>query len=352
MDVPMIDRRIPTLDGMRAIAILIVVSAHASHLRFINGLGHMGVMIFFALSGYLITSRLLDEYRTNGRISLRDFYLRRAFRILPPAVTYLAVVGLLTALGVVICNVSAIWGALLFYVNYQDVAGMAGTAWRVGHFWSLSVEEHFYLIWPSLLIFFGVLAGWRTAAALAVTLLLWRLGDNHFHIVSAPYLHEQFYRTDLIADTLLWGCCVAFVKARSNAVVSTGVAIVSAILLALMTMGISGKIGYLLQSMHFIPAVFLWAVVSCPAAPIGRFLELAPMRFIGNLSYSLYIWQQLFLGGQGQQLPVTLGVAAAFACAYLSYRFIEQPSIALGRGVVRRFRDRKRLAAAPQENPR
>jgi peptidoglycan/LPS O-acetylase OafA/YrhL len=60
------------------------------------------------------------------------------------------------------------------------------------------------------------------------------------------------------------------------------------------------------------------------------------MRFIGNLSYSLYIWQQLFLGGQGQQLPVTLGVAAAFACAYLSYRFIEQPSIALGRGVVPR----------------
>jgi peptidoglycan/LPS O-acetylase OafA/YrhL len=95
-------------------------------------------MIFFALSGFLITTRLLEEYRKNGRISLRDFYLRRAFRILPPALLYLAVLSVLVALGVVICSSQMIVGALFFYANYVDPVGDLG--WRAGHFWSLSME--------------------------------------------------------------------------------------------------------------------------------------------------------------------------------------------------------------------
>jgi peptidoglycan/LPS O-acetylase OafA/YrhL len=292
----------------------------------------MGVMIFFALSGYLITTRLLDEHRKNGRISLRDFYLRRAFRILPPALTYLGVVTLLASLGVIVCSWSSISGALLFYINYLNEPGY------VGHFWSLSVEEHFYLFWPGLLVLFGVVAGWRTAAAFAVALALWRIGDTHFHIVAralnAPYLQGNEYRTDLTADALLWGCVLAFVKARSSAAVSTSVAIVTAILMVWIELGVPGaptKLGYLAQSAHFLPALLLWAVVSCPGAPIGRLLELRATRFIGNLSYSLYIWQQLFLRGPGQKLPVLIGLAAAFACAYLSYRYIEQPAIRWGK---------------------
>ena len=328
--------RIPTLDGLRAVAILIVIVSHTDdHHGALAKLGHVGVMIFFALSGYLITSRLLDEFRKNGRISLRNFYLRRAFRILPPAVTYLTVVTLLTALGVIVCNPSAIRAALLFYINYIDGTGY------VGHFWSLSVEEHFYLIWPCLLIWFGVLAGWRTAAALAIMILLWRLGDNHFHIISqifnAPHLQQYNYRTDLIADTLLWGCCLAFVKVRLSAAVSTVGALISSVLLVWMVLGIPGaspRIDYFIQNMHFLPALLLCAIVSCPDAPIGRLLDLAPMRFLGNLSYSLYIWQQLFLAGPGPKLPVAFGITAAFACAYLSYRFIEQPSIRLGKRVI------------------
>src|SRR5579859_7269324 len=105
--------RIPTLDGLRAVAILIVMVAHVFHdnVRLL-ALGHMGVLIFFALSGYLITTRLLAEYRSSGRISLRDFYLRRAFRILPPALAYLGVVSVLSALGLVICGAPAVRSAL------------------------------------------------------------------------------------------------------------------------------------------------------------------------------------------------------------------------------------------------
>jgi peptidoglycan/LPS O-acetylase OafA/YrhL len=338
--------RIPTLDGLRAVAILLVLLSHAIDRERFPGLtemGHVGVMIFFALSGYLITSRLLDEYRATGGISLRNFYVRRAFRILPPAILFLAVLWLLTLTGLVECTTSSIRSALLLYTNYIDVGSLG---WRAGHFWSLSVEEHFYLVWPSLLIFFGVLTGWRTAVAVAVVMALWRIGDNRFHILAtvfnAPYLQGYVYRTDLIADTLFWGCALAFVRQlRLGAPLSTAAAAATMTLMVLFALeihvpGMPRNIDYSIPFMHALPAVLLCAVVSCPAAPIGRLLEMGPMRFVGNLSYSLYIWQQLFLGGPGTRLPAPLGLAAAFTCAYLSFRFVEQPCIRFGRQWITR----------------
>lgn len=344
--------RIPTLDGLRALAILIVIVSHASHGEgALDGLGHMGVMIFFALSGYLITTRLLDEYRLKGHISLRDFYLRRAFRILPPALTYLAVVALLSALGIVICSGSALRSALFFYANYIE-GGDA--SWRVIHFWSLSVEEHFYLLWPVLLIGFGVWRGWKTAVGLAVMIILWRAADHHyqilFRIFHDPHLKWNFSGTDVIADSLLWGCCLAFFKPRLAPAVSTVATILSAALLAVYTMGIRlpltpHNVEFVTTVMHVLPALMLGAILACPAAPIGRLLELAPLRYVGLLSYSLYIWQQLFLGGPGLKLPLPLAIGAAFACAYMSYRFIEQPCIRLGRRLISKRGENAKVAA-------
>jgi peptidoglycan/LPS O-acetylase OafA/YrhL len=340
--------RIPTLDGLRAVAILVVMLSHANHGdERIAQLGHMGVLIFFALSGYLITTRLLAEYQSTGRVSLRDFYLRRAFRILPPAVTYLAILWLLTLTGIVVCSASAIRAALFFYVNYIDVGDLG---WRAGHFWSLSVEEHFYALWPLLLLGFGVVRGARTAIAAAAVILVWRPIDHHFHILAQvfhnPHLIQDLYGTDVIADALLWGCALAFFKLRSGATVSTVIALVSVTLLALISAGVRlpfppHNAEYLFAETHFLPAMLLAAIVSCPTAPIGRFLETAPMRFIGHLSYSLYIWQQLFLGGPGPKLSLGLGLLGAFICAYASYRWIERPAIAAGR----RFIQRRKVAA-------
>jgi peptidoglycan/LPS O-acetylase OafA/YrhL len=343
-------KHIPTLDGLRAVAILFVIAAHVfqgnPHLA---DLGHMGVLIFFALSGYLITSRLLSEYRKNGRISLRDFYLRRVFRILPPALTYLAVLAILSALGIVVCNGAVIRSALFFYTNYIHV-GPDG--WMAGHFWSLSVEEHFYAFWPLLLIVFGIKTGWRTASALVIGICLWRIGDYRFNILAqvfhTPTLQWAPARTDLIADTLLWGCLLAFTAFETSKAVSTAIALGSAVLLALVCVGVHipftpHNSAYIVPIEHLLPSIFVGAVVSCPSSLIGRLLELAPMRLIGHLSYSLYVWQQIFLWGpNGPRMPAILGIAAAFTCAYLSYQFIEQPSIAFGRRVV------SRLSAEPK----
>jgi peptidoglycan/LPS O-acetylase OafA/YrhL len=334
--------RIPTLDGLRAAAIVIVMVSHVfqDNKKF-AALGHMGVLIFFALSGYLITTRLLVEYRSSGRISLRNFYLRRAFRILPPAAVYLGILSVLSALGIVICSGPVILSALLFYTNYIDIVP---TGWMAGHFWSLSVEEHFYMFWPLLLIVFGVRTGWRTAIALVFAILLWRLADFRFHILASalhePYLQWFPFRTDLIADALLWGCCLAFLSLKTGRVVSTVAALGSACLLVLLCQGVRlpfppHNAAYLALIEHLLPALIVGAIVACPTAPIGRLLELTPVRFIGNLSYSLYIWQQMFLWGPGgQHMSAPLGIAAAFVCAYLSYRFIEQPCIRFGKRFI------------------
>jgi peptidoglycan/LPS O-acetylase OafA/YrhL len=333
---------IPTLDGMRSVAILMVMVSHGiDRERFpdIAHLGYAGVLIFFAISGYLITTRLVDEYKAMGRISLRDFYIRRAFRILPPATLFLVVLWVLSLTGLVVCSVPVIRSALFFYTNYLVVGPMG---WRAGHFWSLSVEEHFYLLWPCLLIFFGARTGWRTALALIAMLCAWRILDTHHHIL--PILNSG--RTDLIADALLWGCVLAFFKFNLSRWLSTLVAVGSAALLAGYAMGVRlpfppHNTDYTVPIMMLLPAVLLGAIVSCPSAPIGRFLELAPIRYIGRLSYSLYIWQQLFLGGPGPRLPLVFAIAAAFACAYLSYRFVEKPCIRFGK----RFTARQALVA-------
>jgi peptidoglycan/LPS O-acetylase OafA/YrhL len=298
----------------------------------------MGVLIFFALSGYLITTRLLVEYRSNGRISLRDFYLRRAFRILPPGLVYLCILSLLSVLGIAICSGPAIRSALFFYTNYIDVGP---NGWRAGHFWSLSVEEHFYLLWPCLLLAFGVRTGWRTAIGLVSAIFLWRIADYHQQIL-ARLIHDPFlqwfqFRTDLIADALLWGCCLAFFTLKRGPVVSSVIAVSSAALLALLCADIRlpfppHNISLIMPIEHLLPAILVGAVVSCPTAPLGRLLELAPMRFIGHLSYSLYIWQQLFLFGP--RVPLLLGMPSAFACAYLSYRFVEQPCMRMGKRFI------------------
>jgi peptidoglycan/LPS O-acetylase OafA/YrhL len=343
--------RIPALDGLRAIAILLVIASHAiDHQKFaalaLGGIA--GVMIFFALSGYLITTRLLAEYEKTGTISLRNFYLRRAFRILPPAITFLCVVWVLSRLGIVECDGRSLLSAMFFFSNYMDLREMA---WRVGHFWSLSVEEHFYLIWPFLLITFGVLKGWRTAAALAVAVCLWRMIDTHYQIAAtafhSPYLEGLAFRTDLIADTLLWGCCLAFCRFTVGPVLSTLVVLVSIVLLVLFYAGVTDSLvahNHIESFMHIVPAILLAALVACPQGPVGMILDAPQMQFIGRLSYSLYIWQQLFLGGHGPRLPLPLALAAAFACAYLSYRFVEQPCIRYGRQLIAK----RPLTAAPE----
>ena len=151
---------IKTLDGWRTIAVGAVILYHAKaitigplHLEKIQGFGDRGVQLFFAISGILICSRLLEEQRLHGKISLTGFYIRRVFRIQPAAIAFLGTVGILTLIGMLHPTLPASLSSLFCYRNFYEAANSAVSPddRYTAHFWSLAVEEHFYLLLPSLL---------------------------------------------------------------------------------------------------------------------------------------------------------------------------------------------------------
>src|ERR1700728_1401265 len=168
-------RSIPSLDGLRAISILLVVVAHSSEnfsrwIKLPLGtyllFGHLGVSVFFVISGFLITSLLLKEWNATGTVGLKRFYVRRAFRIFPPFYLYLGIILVLVLAGVFHTSLRAFFFAAIYCTDYYLGPG----SWFVGlqHIWSLSVEEQFYLLWPAALL----LLGKRKAVYLAGFLIL------------------------------------------------------------------------------------------------------------------------------------------------------------------------------------
>lgn len=344
---------IPTLDGWRAIAILSVIIHHATVSFFYpsgpyaNGralwlsrlLGDKGVEIFFAISGFLICTRLLQEHRKTDRISLKSFYLRRAIRILPPYFLYLAILGVIAALGVIQVEPIEWWSCAFFFRNYIPGPTPPFTGWYTGHFWSLSIEEHFYLFWPLMLVVCGNKRARSAVVVLAFLVMVWRVLDGRFEWVKLGYIG---HRTDTRLDGLLWGCWVALLldvpayKERITRWFSTWawLGVIAALL---------GVI-WLSPTLADIVAPFLlpWLLVGTvlhPATPFSRALELAPLRWVGKISYSLYLWQQLFvMGSMKVERPFPMGwlhelplnILAAFACAAASYYLIERPTIQLG----------------------
>lgn len=332
--------RIPSLDGWRAVAILAVIAAHvrdaalpvnqANKLQLmLMGLGHKGVEIFFCLSGFLITTKLLEETERTASISLRNFYHRRCFRILPAQYVYLFTLFLLMSLGYVRIGPADFASSLLFFRNSMD--GSHYTA----HFWSLAIEEQFYFVWPFLLLRLGV-NRWKVFAPLAALLLeLWHMADLHFHLTSFP---GGDFRTDYNADALLWGCCLALWAAFIRAKVPTAFAG----WLGAMALPASAAL-YVLHA----PAREMWepmlfsvaiaGTIFAPEFAIGRFLEFRALTLIGLWSYSLYLWQQLFFPpfgfprilGISQRLPFS--IFFLFLTAIGSYYLIEQPMIGLGK---------------------
>src|SRR5262245_3522199 len=205
--------RVPSLDGLRAVSIALVIIEHASmtagfpqHTVQLGALGHLGVSMFFAISGFLITMLLARERRHTGSISLLGFYRRRALRILPAYFCFVFGVFILTRLDVLALR-GAEWTALLTYtVNY-----LKDPTWDIGHVWSLSVEEQFYLVWPLLLVLVPLnRAFWVVLAYLAVAPVvrvgIWLFFRGHLQVI------EDF--TPLRLDAIASGCFLALLASR------------------------------------------------------------------------------------------------------------------------------------------
>ena len=307
----------PELDGLRGIAILIVLGAHTGVPGFADGGGGAGVTLFFVLSGYLITSLLLAEKAKTGRVDLRAFYIRRALRLFPAlaatlvVVTFLAVAGLMPqAAKEGVDYRVVVLGVICYVVNWVAVAGQS--IGMLGHAWSLAVEEQFYIVWPTLLLL-GLRLG-RTP--LVLVLLLLAFLDTPYRLLldlNGGFMHV-FVGTDSRGDALLLGCVLALLETRWHPVVGWA-GVLGVLAVAALWPGDPG----LGAQLMFIPAAAIVSTLAVAGCPV--ILAWRPLAFIGKISYGLYLWHGLVIWWA---LPWPVAVPLSIAIACVSYFVLEQ----------------------------
>ncbi|MFI5956119.1 acyltransferase family protein [Cryptosporangium sp. NPDC051539] len=337
-------RYFPALDGLRAISVLLVLTFHTQDRLWAPAHGHLGVTVFFVISGYLITTLLLREDERDGRVSLGGFYVRRAFRILPLYYVSLALFSLLVLAG--LADYTGDYGhRFLLFVTYLNEFSGHGT---FGHSWSLGVEEKFYLVWPLLAFVVPVLA--RRRAVVGVVLAV---------VTSVAGIVDRDSYLALYGPILL-GCVLAIAmdSRRGFGVVAwlarpaCSVLLCAATVAALVLDTDPGPV-------HVVFALFVALLM--PSVLIGRraawgWLTTAPMRYVGQRSYGVYLIHPLVMSAIDLVLPsdgrpatgvAAVGVAVvrlagmvagALVFAEVLYRTVERPMIGLGHRLAGRVK--------------
>jgi peptidoglycan/LPS O-acetylase OafA/YrhL len=339
--------RIPYLDGLRAYSILLVLFGHTIesnpwlnakwYLRIFLANAPLGVRVFFVLSGFLITTLLLNEQDVTGRISIRGFYERRIARIFPPFYLYIAVIGILTAFHVMQVPAASFWAAGTYTWNLFCLrpGGHGDPTGVFNHIWSLSVEEQFYLFWPSSLVFLG--RRWTLRLAVVCVALFPLIRWIAFFFVRQDGLRfELLIHTGL--DMIMWGCLGAFAVHYGLLDRLSGLrfrfvdpllcsAIVFALGGLLLAHLLTGFSSYLLPTMECIATMlFVFWLLSGEGGWLRRSLDAWPVVQLGLISYSLYLWQQPFTVWQGMSwLSFPWNALLPVVLAVLSYRLVEVP---------------------------
>ena len=326
---------------MRAVSILLVVIAHlvdpGTHSQLSSTLGHIGnygVRIFFLISGFLITGLLLKEYDRTGAISLKAFYFRRAIRIFPAFYVYVGVVCLLASFAIIPLSGTDVLSAVTYTMNYRYER-----SWYVNHTWSLSVEEQFYLLWPAVFLLARPRKAMSFAAiALLVAPLIRAVMYLGFHATDSA-LGRHF---EAVSDALATGCLLAgyynrlgqYPLYRKLQSFDFYVAIPCFVLiLSAVTFRIHPAMYYIIgQSIaNFGGILLLDYVVRYPQTVSGRILNIKPLTIIGLWSYSIYLWQELFLDYSNTVFNTAwpMKVLCVFVVSALSYFGVEKQFLKL-----------------------
>jgi peptidoglycan/LPS O-acetylase OafA/YrhL len=339
---------IPSLDGIRAVAVMLVFLAHGGLGAVVPG--GLGVTIFFVLSGYLITTLMREEHAASGTISFVKFYLRRLLRLMPPLLAVIAATAALSSAAIIGGHLSrgGLFAALFYYGNYFVIAhDFEGLPAGVGVIWSLAIEEHYYLVFPplALLLLRTARRGLSLAVlgALSAALLAWRCwlvahGASEAHMTMA---------TDTRVDSILVGCMMALCwnpwldhVPSPRAAVDLGVAAVCVATLAATlvyrdeTFRLTAR--YTLQSLAIAP--LLWLAVARARTRPFCWLNARPIAWLGTVSYTVYLVHHVIIEGMARHWPqlrapllmLTAGLATLLVAEAMR-RWVEQPVAKLRR---------------------
>ena len=350
-------RYVPALDGLRAFAVLAVIAYHMK-MNWAPG-GLLGVTMFFVLSGYLITGLLLKEYDDTGTISLAGFWMRRVRRIIPAVVFAVFGIAFLCTIfdHVLLTKMRPdVLPSLLFFNNwwqiFHNVSYFAalGEPSPLTHFWSLSIEEQFYLIWPVALLIcmkFNV----SKSTMMKGTAVLALLSAIEMIVLFDPAADPSrvYYGTDTRAFSLLIGALLAFVWPYQKLTVRSGERMTPTGRLAFNIVGIVAVVGLLIMiavTNGFAPFIYRGGLLLCslltaaaiavmvhPISWIGKFFELKPLVWIGKLSYSMYLWHYPIillmtpnnLVGDAPIWLRLIQLVVIFGASALSYYVVENP---------------------------
>lgn len=337
MNGSMTGSRIPALDGWRAISIALVVVGHLVSYRagyegkvvMMSGyFATFGVKVFFVISGFLITRLALAEKARSGTFSARGFYLRRAFRILPAYYAYLLGVTALAVVGAI--DQGPVWRAAAFLCNLPS----ASCGWYAGHTWSLAYEEQFYLLFP--LVFLWA-ASMRRSPFVAIHLVLVSVPLLSFLLPGDWGATREFL---LHFSSLSAGVIAAHAYASARASDRGAFTALALLVVGLSVLLVGANAAHLNYGLRvaleavLLPPAIAWLILKTTWSHgwVTGFLEHRGVRYIGALSFSLYLWQQVFTGASSLRIesvffhPLVLLPVAAF-----SYHFIELPMIRWGK---------------------
>lgn len=351
----------PSINGLRAVSIVLVIIHHLclsdplfsrlENVRWLRPLisflqdGQLGVNVFFVISGFLITSLMLEEENITKTISLKHFYIRRTLRIFPAYYFLLFVYFILQLLNLIHISEMS-WLTAITYTKYFNWE----SEWLTAHAWSLSVEEQFYLFWPLIFVY-----GFRYRKAAPIILIL-TVPVIRIFLSSKPdswiYDLTIFTRIDSIAT----GCLFALYKERIVEIVEKHwkkVFYASIIMIffvkELQTLSMKIGLGFIFIPLgttygtiaNFAIGFLMMYLVFGPQKIWFKFFNSSIINYIGSLSYSIYLWQQIFISGSGHWVTkYPQNLLFILLTAMSSYHLIEMPFIKL----KKKFAVQKKLA--------